>query len=473
MFDKQDNWECRAIRQLCRSGNKPASPPTYNGVWPGKKSEDRSELYSPKQGLFIMSVVQEAKQCLELSKCQRTPQGDEAYPFFPSDSDWIGLYEQRPDSIFRYYSLENEVLFLRSREALSLTQKQYYVEENVKRFLGEFVGHIPYTTVSYELSADGFTYAGIPVRSSYQNAALFGTERERAETQGFVQIEDVLRFSHNNPGDNPSGAVWISPPKTADYGFVFVFTPDKMGKVKEYVLRYDESRQSLHRSSALFSSLSSSSPPTDSDAFLRHPLFIPTSSRQDLEVVMRQMGITDEQITLSRMFEDSVEQTLRPWIETFTSIVCQLPLYEEDSPYFKQGLLQAKKALLALYKEAERIQKGEHKERMTPTTLCADDLFVQMANLHLGHEDLPIALQGSCPSVRRNEGGLPDNTVTFMSNAQMLRSLAQGTPIEQTLKNREGTLDCTCPFCNKKVTALIKDKKITCPKCGESAPYEC
>lgn len=40
----------------------------------------------------------------------------------------------------------------------------------------------------------------------------------------------------------------------------------------------------------------------------------------------------------------------------------------------------------------------------------------------------------------------------------------------------EKTLDCTCPFCKEKVTAIIKDNRIICPRkdaCGKSAPYNC
>lgn len=35
------------------------------------------------------------------------------------------------------------------------------------------------------------------------------------------------------------------------------------------------------------------------------------------------------------------------------------------------------------------------------------------------------------------------------------------------------TLECTCPFCEKKVTAIIAEGKIRCPECKESVPYSC
>ncbi|CAN5203039.1 hypothetical protein BH11PAT1_BH11PAT1_5010 [soil metagenome] len=54
-------------------------------------------------------------------------------------------------------------------------------------------------------------------------------------------------------------------------------------------------------------------------------------------------------------------------------------------------------------------------------------------------------------------------------------SSAEGSLANPSLT--EKTLTCTCPFCNKKVDAIIGGGKITCPKnnggCGKSAPYNC
>jgi len=37
----------------------------------------------------------------------------------------------------------------------------------------------------------------------------------------------------------------------------------------------------------------------------------------------------------------------------------------------------------------------------------------------------------------------------------------------------EKTLNCRCPFCNRHVEANISSGRITCPECGNSAPYQC
>lgn len=37
----------------------------------------------------------------------------------------------------------------------------------------------------------------------------------------------------------------------------------------------------------------------------------------------------------------------------------------------------------------------------------------------------------------------------------------------------EITLECTCPFCQTRVTAIISEGRIYCPNCGKSASYKC
>ena len=54
----------------------------------------------------------------------------------------------------------------------------------------------------------------------------------------------------------------------------------------------------------------------------------------------------------------------------------------------------------------------------------------------------------------------------------------QNTPFESVFKNsliisESKTLECTCPFCNMKVKAIIKEGKIHCPKCKRSTTYNC
>jgi hypothetical protein len=70
---------------------------------------------------------------------------------------------------------------------------------------------------------------------------------------------------------------------------------------------------------------------------------------------------------------------------------------------------------------------------------------------------------------------------TVNANSMLLMSSIYGNPYsvaafglsDETKNTREKILKCTCPFCNRKVEAIIKDDTITCPKCKKSVSYKC
>ncbi len=389
---------------------------------------------------------------------------------------WLSDYEKRSDSIFHYYSLENEVAFLKKAENLSLSKKTYYVEENVKRFLGEFVGKIPYTTIPYEVDGEGFSYAGLHVMDSYRTAARLGGEREKAETNGFEQIEQEFK-----KGSGDTSAFWVSPPKIADYGFVFVLEKDNQGFVKEYILRYPEKRGELTKSSRLFSNISAQdSSPLSTDEYLLHPIFGKhVDKKENVEEVMRLIGIDEEKIQFSRQFEQSVDARLGIWIRKYSEIMCSLAAFDPHSFLYQQGLIEAKKILLTIYQNAEEIR--DEKPNPSPvfesgvrvqTQLDQKRLYDRVAVLQSNASRLPTAAAGSCPTIP----GVNPLENRVISNAEILQSLTQGTPPEQSLqKIKADTLDCTCPYCKQKVKAVIANGTITCPRkeCGKSAPYAC
>ncbi len=389
------------------------------------------------------------------------------------ESNWLSNYEKRFDSIFRYYSLENEVDFLKKAEELPLSKKEYYVQENVRRFLGEFVGKVPYTTIPYEINRYGFSYAGLPVMDSYRTAARLGGEREKAEIDGFEQIEQKFRKN-----DEDTSAFWISPPKTADYGFIFVLEKDSGGKVKEYVLRYAEKKDEVKKSAELFSRISPDTPlPENTDSYLRSPLFGKQKNRQEnLDAVMRIIGIDEERIASSHMFEQSIDSKLGIWIHKYSEIVCSLSRLNPRSFLYEQGLIEAKKILLSIYQKAEEIKEEQTAQPYVGTYSCKEELLGQetlyerVIILQNNTSSLPKTLGGSCPSIRE-DNSLDNN---FLSNSDMLKSLTEGVTPEQLVKKKgKDFLNCTCPFCNKKVVAKIAEGTITCPDCGKSAPYAC
>ena len=438
----------------------------------GTESEDRSRYdISPRAGNSLMFRPE-----LTQVACVKPLSYNETVILQP-ENQFLAEYEKRSDSIFRYYSVENEVDFIKKSKELSQETHEYYLKENVTRFLEEFIGKIPYTTIPYEIDHNGFSYAGLHIMSSYRRAALIGGEREKAEVDGFEKIETHFI---NNASDY-STAFLISPPKEWDYGFIFILEKDDLGRVKEYVIRYNEDMYSLTKSAKIFLHINGGgSLPKTADDYLRNPICTKSGgSRDNLEAILRYLDVDDRRIIEARIFEDYISSRLNLWIKKYSDIISSLSFFEPQSILYKYGIIEAKKILLTIYQQAEKLKKeAEHNSahiqrynslhyEIEPLDLSL--LFSNTAKIIKG--ELPKTEEGSCPSIIRGSSLVSG----FVANFEMIISLSSGISIEKIVKenNSKDTLDCTCPYCNKKVTATIADGKITCPQCGKSAQYRC
>lgn len=399
--------------------------------------------------------------------------------FLPPDEryNWLHDYEQLEGSIFKYYNVQNEVKFLKNAEGLSDEKKHYYLQENVKRFLGEFVWKIPYTSIPYEIDKNGISYAGMHVMDSYNKAADMGGERERAETNGFQNIEDTYIKTLIEGEKLPPGA-WISPPKIADYGFVFVFIPDAQGHIKEYILRYPEKLDKLETSEKIFKTLSPGSEiPKTTDSYLTQPLFDVTNQKPQkiLDSVMKEMKIDEKEILESHRFERVIESALSEWIKSYSDLVMSLASYENDSPLHRYGVLEAKKRLLAIYQKAEEIKNGIHTDTIKPimptydNPLPVDDLRSYAALLQHQSSDLPTTSGGSCPAVQSNDSPLT-SSVSFLDSFQILKALTnKQTPESIFTNNKDRYDDYECPKCGGAIKGELIGKPETwtpeCPHC--------
>lgn len=395
----------------------------------------------------------------------------------PTQNQWLTEYEERKDSIFRYYNLDNEVKFIQEANLSSLEQQTYYLNENVKRFLGEFVGKVPYTTIPYELDAKGFSYAGMYVMDSYKKAAkLSNNPREKAEAVGFQIIQDKLSSMTH---ENPTIAYWISPPKIADYGFIFVLAKEKSGHVKEYILRYDEKIGDLTTSNHLLTGIDSSmNELAHPDDFLLVPLFgrKEDGTPVDIDVVMRMLHIDEEKIARSHHFENQVDALLSPWINEYSRRVIALSNVDITSELYRQEVEQTKILLMSIYHQAEQIiklpqpisfhQKSIYEVAANPFSY---DLLAGYASVfQQGNE--PTAQGGSCPAINSTSSNSIEMHNAPPSNYDLLNTLTKGIVPESLLKNKERYDDYKCPKCNTKIKGELVGKPETwetnCPHCN-------
>jgi hypothetical protein len=381
---------------------------------------------------------------------------------------WLLEYEKNEHNIFKYYLIDNEVTFIRSVDSLPQLEQEYYLQENVKRFLSEFVGKVPYTTIPYSIDQQGFNYGGMKVMDSYQKAADLGGDREKAETYGFKKIEEEMQKSIDSQ-EKPQSAFWISPPKNWDYGFVFALIPDSKNHVREYILRYDEPRNSLQMSNDLMYMLSDRIY-QNTDDYLRHPIFINTnSSDETLDMVMRSIGIDEYKVAESRQFEQHIDDALTPGINMYVDMILRAAQIENNTDL----ITQAKLLLIQLYRQAEQIQSEitpSSKDIMTysqvPTyqTTSFDNAGALYSSSNLDSGPL-ITSGGSCPAIQDEDPNpFAQNTRIFTSSFDHILKLQKG-PLESFFKQNETSF--ACPQCG---TLIPSGQGITqCPNkpaCG-------
>lgn len=382
------------------------------------------------------------------------------------DPSWLARYETRSDSIFRYYSIENEVQFINKVHGIPVEEQVYYLEENVKRFLGEFVGKVPYTTVPYTLKPNGLHYAGMHMIDSYENTADLGGERENAELEGFRKIEKV--FKEDYWSEQPTG-VWISPPKIADYGFVFVLVPQKNREVKEYVLRYEEKKGELIKSRSIAEKIDpyASMDFQRAEDFIRSPFFIRGDNHQTtIQVLCSILGIEKDGIDHAVLFEQETENLLSAWIHAYSSSVLALNLMPDNTPAYFDKLQQTKAILLSIYSYAQRIQDEIKNHQKTPfhsqpSPFTSDQMNFAFA--HIQQHTPNITEGGSCPAIKQNNALFGDSIQKFLTNTDFLDAALNKTPLERKIMEEKSQY-FECPKCHQPIPA--GEGITTCPHCG-------
>lgn len=405
----------------------------------------------------------------------------------PEPDNWLKDYKKTPGSIFKYYSVTNEFDFLKSAAEMTPEKQEFYIQENVMRYLGEFVGKIPYTTIRYDMDDKGFTYAGMHMMDSYRKAAeMTKRSREYAEVVGFQLIEDALGNKAADPNP-PTTAKWISPPKDWDYGFEFIFKKGKDGTIVEYILRYPEKRGELIQSNNLLHIDYPHRQLNHADNFLFAPIFTagPQKADDDLDTVLRAIGIDEQKIAQSHYFEQQIEKVLGSWISEYARRIVGLSKKEKSDIDYEWSIEQAEILLLSIYQQAQEIINLYPFHNSSSIVAHAiehsDNVFSQeLLGIHAlqlkKQGNLPQSLGGSCPAIEDIQS--LDPAIQFVSNHDIVNALKNGKKLEDILtgdSKEKKFLKCTCPGCKHTVMAVIENGTITCPRkaCGNSAPYEC
>lgn len=374
-------------------------------------------------------------------------------------------------SIFDFYSIQREVDFVKTH-SMSPEEHSFYVRENVLRFLGEFIGKVPYTKIAYLQKGETFDFAGIPVAKSYKKAAdLAGKEsREQAEFEGFRAVEKAFE-------NGCTKAVWVSPSKDANYGFVFYFEKHNSA-VHEYILRYDEPIGSTDMSKVIFSRLThregESEKLHNAHDFLRRPVF-DNEHPLNIEAVLQTLDIGNEKIQASKQFEVNVSRYVDPLIAMYTAEIQQLTFIDKhtDPKTFEKHEKKAKNLLAAIYNLAEEIVK-QHLLHLRGERSAHPEDAPPIHNIaaiadYFANKKQPMTAGGSCPVTQESSNPFSNDT---------LAKILEGGKL--TLRDSLDTLngkgdrypDYECPNCKTMLPGEKKGDegswKTHCPHCKQS-----
>lgn len=384
----------------------------------------------------------------------------------------------KAESIFKYFDVSNEVLFVRNLIDFGLpkAERDFYVRENAYRFLGEFVGKIPYTTVSYVLKDDGLYYGDINTTDVYEATAQMTSEgsREWAEYAGH---ENTFRLLHEE--DSP--IIAFSPPKIADYSFAFVWTKGEFDEelggtpIEMRAIRYKEPMESIEATARaaqeLIPDIHTDHFP-DANSYIASPFVLSEDLR--IQDVARILGVDSPDVERSQLFEEAVRVEMEGLVEHWIDEVEVAALIEKETVEYQKTMSRLETILAGIFNAAGEIREkleaegadyemGVHSD-FIDRGVSDEVRFAYFARL-AGQKEATVVGGGSCP-VTNDE-----------SSDGLRRELRLNRTIEDILhRGINATEDSAshynnyaCPHCRETIPGELKGKqeewRTHCPHC--------
>lgn len=395
------------------------------------------------------------------------------HPYFPENNTDEVL---KKESIFEYYNILNEVDFI-TRYDLPAQQKEYYLRENVLRFLSEFAGNVPYSKITYILREDGLYYGNLRVSENYRATAQAAgaTTSEKAEAQGFEQIENSFLRPSKQLGKPATTACWISPPKIANYGFVFYLAKDarydeylRGYRVTEYILRYPERMGEVLKSSQIFSGVNNQQTAVDkrtNDDFLTNPIVKgPNDNTVEFNNVLSLAGINERSIEKSQLFETLVEKELANWIDKYIACIFAISNSSQNLEKHNEHLTEAKRLMTALFNRAKEIKHiADEPQNYFATPQPANVDQDMIISHYADQQSAEVKGGGSCPVVKK-KGGRDG----FLPSTDIYSIIDGGSSIEQYISGGNSIEE----YINSDSSEYYKAYKCESEECGEMIPGE-
>ncbi len=380
-------------------------------------------------------------------------------------------------SIFESYDPLHDAERLQKLSHLSPELQRYYIKENLLSYFEEFAAEIRVKKLAGVIRDTGeMEILGTNVTEMYNHSAqLAGAgSREDKERKGLDLISKGMLQGCNR-------IAWTSPPKGADYGFVFVFITDEYDgnsgwrPFRELLLRYDEPLGSIERSKNIYQSINNDRGQATTDVenfvtpddFLEQPIMYHTTDFSDLHNIYQMLNISDQDIEKSEVFRQRLEPYITPMMDEYTTLLRYLSSHdlstkdqqirnlEDQCKVLIGGMFNAARIIARSFNEHPLDQErfSEDEELLKELSFSYDNpnlLFEQAARLAY-YEDLTIVGGSNCP-VTRSTGNSELEFLTRLSTgmgwvgASQMSALAELVPAEKKYKfDKPGT----CQSCNK------------------------
>ncbi|CAN5151354.1 hypothetical protein BH09PAT2_BH09PAT2_00870 [soil metagenome] len=386
-------------------------------------------------------------------------------------------------SIFESYDPFNEAERLQKLSHLSPELQQYYISENLLSYFEEFAAEIRIKKLSGVIKIDGaIEMLGTNVTEMYKHSAQLAGQgsREDKEGRGLDMIASGILAGNNR-------ALWVSPPKVADYGFVFTIVADDYDEqlggrpFRELLLRYDEPIDSINESKGIYQTLKEksgndsphSSTFSSADDFLEHPLLYSHNTYEDLNDLYELLHISDQDAEKSEVFRKELRPYIEPMMAEYTNIVRHMSAYDLSTKTEQLQMLedQCKVLIGGMFNTARIINRKQdgslvkaeqHEEdnilldQLNNEYTTRDMLYIYAQQLSQ-REDLTIVGGSNC-AVTRSFGSSENAFLEAVSMGIPITSVAQMIGAEGIKDKKECV---TCPHCkNEKGNIKLKNKYV-------------
>lgn len=332
------------------------------------------------------------------------------------------------------------------------------VRRNVESYNREFIKDIPVSAAHEYYHMEGKVFSEpIPHRLFAVENQIDQRERDGSTYRGFQQFQSLI----TQGADDERVAVWYSPAGRAgstppfsdityDSGRLYLGFADGSDRSSHVDIKIDERRFPIQKLLALIDYIGGRN--VDEIAqeerarfYLENPI---------------QLGILhNEFLHLFHDFAEAHEDTVY--------------VSQRDSSHPKSVSLQNIAKLVMEAMTQTTTTRHDHNFRVR-SRADIQELYLRQIAGEMSQNGGSTFLYGCSTTSVINL--LSQGSVDYSrgSSGSWDRIIKSGVPFfEPVTQTKKDTLHCTCPGCNKKVWAKIKNNIITCPKCKASAPYQC